>query len=50
MHLYSIILFIHVLAAMGVAAAISLLIYGEVMAQKAQSPAELPPTPLKRGS
>ena len=28
-------------AAMGVAAAISLLIYGEVMAQKAQSPAEL---------
>jgi hypothetical protein len=41
MHLYSIILFIHVLAAMGVAAAISLLIYGEVMAQKAQSPAEL---------
>lgn len=41
MHLYSITLFIHVLAAMGVAAAISLLMLGEVMAQRAQSPAEL---------
>jgi hypothetical protein len=41
MHVYPIILFIHVLAAMGVAAAISLLIHGEVMARRAQSPAEL---------
>lgn len=41
MPLYSSILFIHVLAAMGVAAAISLLIHGEIMAQRAQSPAEL---------
>src|SRR4051812_23256389 len=41
MHLYSIILFVHVAAAMGVAAAISQLIHGEVMAQGAQSPAEL---------
>jgi len=41
MHLYSIVLFLHVLAAMGVAAAIALLMHGEVMAQRAQSPAEL---------
>lgn len=41
MHLYSIVLFLHVLAAMGVAAAISLLILGELLAQRAQSPAEL---------
>jgi hypothetical protein len=41
MHLYSIVLFVHVLAAMVVVSAISLLMTGEVMAQRAQSPSEL---------
>ena len=41
MHLYPITLFIHVLSAMGVAAAITLLIHAELSAQRAQSPAEL---------
>ena len=41
MHLYSLLLFIHVTAAMGVISAISLLIVGEVAAQRAKSPAEL---------
>jgi hypothetical protein len=41
MHLYSIVLFIHVLAAMVVASAIALLMLGEATAQRAQSPAEL---------
>jgi hypothetical protein len=41
MHLYSAILFLHVLAAMGVAAAVSQLIHGEIMAQSAHTPAEL---------
>jgi hypothetical protein len=38
---YSIILFVHVLAAMGLVAALSLLILGEATARRAQSPAEL---------
>lgn len=41
MHLYSILLFAHVLGAMGVVAAISLLMLWEVMAQRAQTTAEL---------